>query len=76
MSTYLSTGLVDQLDAAQTVVDQHLAGCATCRTDKPCYDRLEAERLFLRYGKLPRRTPGLTGAGARTRTGFGWFQGP
>ena len=73
---YLSDKAPDQLGVAQQVIDWHLAECAVCRNDQPCHDRAEAERVFTRYGRLPRRTPGLTGAGGRIRPGFGWFASP
>ncbi|MDG4767473.1 hypothetical protein O7632_25770 [Solwaraspora sp. WMMD406] len=71
-ATYLSTEALDRLNSAQQVVNKHLLECSTCGTNRLCYDRIEAERVFLRYGRLPRRTPGLTGTAATKRTGLTW----
>lgn len=60
MTTYLAQVVRDQLDAAQEVINHHISGCARCGANRPCYDRIEAERVFVRYGRLPHRTPGLT----------------
>jgi hypothetical protein len=40
---------------------------------EPCERRREAQRLFVRYGQLPCRTPGLTFADAAHWSPFGWF---
>ncbi|MBX7265544.1 hypothetical protein KIF24_05455 [Micromonospora sp. Llam7] len=60
MAVYLSAAILDELAAAQTTINQHVTGCARCGTNNLCYDRIEAERVFLRYDRLPHRTPGLT----------------
>ncbi|WP_020216751.1 hypothetical protein [Salinispora cortesiana] len=74
-TTYLSTEALAHLACAQQTIEEHLLRCRTCGTNRPCYNRIEAERVFLRYGRLPRRTPGLTGAATR-RPGLGWFHCP
>ncbi|MEH1013452.1 hypothetical protein V6U90_10095 [Micromonospora sp. CPCC 206060] len=77
MSTiYLGTEALDHLSSAQRTLEEHLLTCGACGTNRPCYDRIEAERVFLRYGRLPRRTPGLIGGAAVRRPGFGWFHRP
>jgi hypothetical protein len=60
MAVYLSVEARRVLDAAQALINNHLVECAKCRSNRPCYDRIEAERVFIRFGRLPRRTPGLT----------------
>jgi hypothetical protein len=75
---YLSAAVVDQLAEAQMVIDMHLpfsrgGVCGLCHEADPCRLRTEAERLFLRYGRLPRRTPGLTFADVSRSSGGGWF---
>jgi hypothetical protein len=71
-TTYLGTVAREQLDQAQAVVDQHIVSCVACGTNRPCYDRIEAERVFLRYDRLPRRTPGLTTP--QDASGFTWLR--
>jgi len=70
---YLSCEANERLTVAQRVVDEHLVECGACAVDLPCFDRIEAERVFLSYGRLPRRTPGLAGTAVWRRPGFGWF---
>lgn len=62
--TYLSAAVVDRLAEAQRLVDLHLVlsrmgRCRLCQQLDPCDRRVAAERFMLRYGRLPRRTPGL-----------------
>jgi len=76
--TYLSAAVLDQLGQAQTVIDVHLTSsrsgrCGLRQQPEPCQQRVEAERLFARYGRLPRRTPGLTFADASRWPDGGWF---
>jgi len=81
--TYLSAAVIDQLGQAQMVIDRHLTFsrsgvCGLCNEADPCALRTEAEQLFARYGRLPRRTPGLTFADVSQwsggcTTGFGWL---
>jgi hypothetical protein len=59
-TVYLGAVARDQLDQAQAVIEQHLVACAVCGTNKPCEERTAAEQIFMRYGHLPRRRPGLT----------------
>lgn len=78
-TTYLSAAVLRELAEAQTVIDMHLTFsrsgvCGLCREADPCRQRLEAQQLFTRYGKLPQRTPGLTFADASRWSG-GWFAG-
>jgi hypothetical protein len=72
-TTYLARGVLDELDQAQAVIDRHLVGCVVCGTSRPCDERRVADRVFLRYERLPRRRPGLAGAGTYTPARFGWF---
>jgi hypothetical protein len=60
MAVYLSAAVVEQLAKAQAVIDEHIVSCATCGANRPCAERREAEGVFLRYGRLPRRKPGRT----------------
>jgi hypothetical protein len=60
MAVYLSAAGLEQLTEAQAVIDEHTVSCATCGTNRPCAERREAEAVFLRYGRLPRRKPGRT----------------
>lgn len=71
MSTYLGQAALDQLSAAQAVIDDHLVSCLACSSSRPCVERRDAEATFLRYGGLPRRKPGLTRSA--TTPGFGWL---
>jgi hypothetical protein len=73
MTTYLSAVALDQLAQAQAVIDQHIVSCAVCGTSQPCAERREAEAVFLRYGRLPKRTAGLTTAERNSRPGFSWL---
>ena len=71
-TTYIGQAAADRLAAAQAVIDRHLVSCDACGSNRPCSERFEADKVFAGYGRLPRRTPGLTGpmlAGAR----FRWF---
>lgn len=72
-TTYLAQSAEDQLAKAQDVIDQHLVACAVCGTHKPCTARTEAEGVFGRYGRLPRRTPGLTRREGQ-RPSFMWLK--
>lgn len=68
MSVYVSRGAVDQICAelrgAQIQLNYHavdLAGrCVRCATSGPCRYRLDAERRFAAYHRLPERLPGAT----------------
>jgi hypothetical protein len=64
--TYLSSGVLEQLDRAQDELERHLVStlgghCRTCGEQEPCPGRLAAGQTFARYGRLPRRTPGEAG---------------
>jgi len=77
--TYLSSAVLAQLARAQTVIDMHvtfsrLGRCGLCEQPEPCDRREEAQSLFVRYGRLPRRKPGLTFATASRWPVGGWFQ--
>ena len=73
---------LERLDQAQAVVDRHIASgldgrCLACGQEEPCPARAHASATFAEYGRLPRRTPGLTGSGTKRvpgGDGFGWFQ--
>jgi hypothetical protein len=61
---YLSRAAVDELVQAQAELDAHLPSgsdgrCLRCREEIPCRTRERATLTFLRYGVLPKRTPGL-----------------
>jgi hypothetical protein len=73
MTTYVAAAGLATLDDAQAVIDRHLIACVVCAGNKPCGERREAEAVFLRAGRLPRRTPGLAGGSALTPAAFGWF---
>lgn len=77
-ATYLAGAVLEQLAEAQVVIDMHLtfsrAGrCWLCDETEPCSRRIEAQQLFVHYGRLPRRTPGLTFADASRWSSTGWF---
>jgi hypothetical protein len=64
-TTYLSTTALQQLEAAQAAVDEHLrmnvAGrCLRRGEPSPCPVLPSANATFARYGRLPRRRPGVT----------------
>lgn len=70
MSTYLAGNALDQLDRAQAVVDRHVATapngrCLACGQAEPCRARAVASAVFARYGRLPRRRPGLASRALR-----------
>lgn len=80
VATYLSSTVLAQLAEAQTVIDMHLTFsrsgvCGLCKEADPCARRVVAEQLFARYGRLPRRTPGLTFADTSRWSAGGWFEG-
>jgi hypothetical protein len=62
---YLSNIALEQLDRAQVVIDRYVVSCAVCGTNQPYAERQEAEQVFARCGRLPRRTPGLTRPAAK-----------
>jgi hypothetical protein len=72
-TTYLASTALEELDKAQAVIDRHLTTCLVCGTSQPCVDRREAEAVFLRYERLPRRTAGLTTARPSSWPGFQWL---
>jgi hypothetical protein len=79
-TTYLSSGALERLDQAQAVMDRHgkstAAGhCLACGQQEPCVARRTAESTFTRYGRLPRRTPGLSVPVDLGAPNFGWFAG-
>lgn len=64
-AVYLSAAVVDQLTAAQGVIDEHATAsasgyCLRCHRVGPCPTSEHAAATFARYGRLPRRTPGAT----------------
>ncbi|MEU5552850.1 hypothetical protein ABZ738_24035 [Micromonospora sp. NPDC047793] len=64
-AVYLSAAVVDQLTAAQRVLDEHITSsasgyCQRCHLVGPCSANDQAVATFTRYGRLPRRTPGAT----------------
>lgn len=81
-TTYLSHTVLEQLDQAQTEIDRHVttnaAGhCVTCGEQEPCRTRASANEIFVRFGRLPQRRPGLAGVltTAAARTNVDWFHG-
>ncbi len=78
---YLSNAALDQLDHAQTELDHHIATgrdgrCLACGGPEPCPARIRAAETLARYGRLPRRRPGLASRGMRAPRGSGWFDLP
>jgi hypothetical protein len=73
VSTYVAATGLAQLDHAQAVIDRHLISCLVCGTNRPCRERRDAEAVFMRTGRLPRRTPGLAGGSTMTPATFSWF---
>jgi hypothetical protein len=71
-TTYLARVAVDEMDRAQAVIDQHLVACGLCGGNRLCDPRREAELVFARYGRLPRRRPGAVGATVFALSGGGW----
>jgi len=64
-TVYLAATALDQLRAAQAVLDRHLTTattttCRACGRPDPCPDREHATATFVRFRRLPRRTPGAT----------------
>jgi hypothetical protein len=83
MTTYLSGTALVQLDHAQAELERHLVTgvdgrCASCRELEPCGARVQLHAVFAQYGRLPKRTAGVTRAGLR-RSGSAdtgsWFGG-
>jgi hypothetical protein len=69
-TTYLARNALDRLRAAQAVVDWHAASgvdgrCLRCGQPEPCRSRIAASAVFARYGRLPRRRPGLASRALR-----------
>jgi hypothetical protein len=63
MSVYLATTVRQWLDQAQFLLEQHISRtgrCTACGEPEPCGTTVEAQKLMARYGRLPRRRPGLT----------------
>ncbi len=60
-AAYLAQTALEYLDQAQDMIVRHLVGCPLCSGNRPCDERLAAEQLFLRYGCLPKRQPGVLG---------------
>jgi hypothetical protein len=63
-TTYLAGTALDALHRAQAALDAHMASgadgrCLCCHAEVPCAAREAASRTFARYGRLPRRRPGL-----------------
>jgi len=75
-TTYLGQAAFDQLAAAQQVIDVHLVRCPACATTRLCPGRAGAEHVFARYGRLPRRTPGLTRDGSSKLPHSDWLRRP
>jgi len=75
-TTYLGRAALDQLATAQQVIDRHLVRCAACASARACPDRAEAEHVFARYRRLPRRRPGLTGEGSWKQPSYDWLRQP
>lgn len=76
-STYLTRAAMEQVNHAQVELERHLvtgiAGrCVTCGQPEPCSGRATAAATFARYGRLPRRRPGMTTVNSTASTGT-WF---
>lgn len=74
MTTYVAASGLVTLDAAQAVIDRHLIACVVCGTNRPCGERREAEAVFVRAGRLPRRKPMLAGGPLLATTTFDGFR--
>jgi hypothetical protein len=74
VANYLTSAAIDQIDHAQAVINHHLADCLECCANRPCTGRREADAVFARYQRLPRRTPGLSGAGKLGGNPVNWFR--
>ncbi|WP_050591241.1 hypothetical protein [Salinispora mooreana] len=79
-TTYLTQAAMEQVNHAQVELERHLvtsiAGrCLTCRQIEPCSGRATAEATFARYGRLPRRRPGMTTVNSTAST-WTWFTRP
>jgi hypothetical protein len=82
-TTYLAHAVLEQLHRAQDEIDRHLATgpdgrCLACGDVEPCSARSAAGAIFARYGRLPRRRPGLAEGGDRRSVATpgawaGWF---
>ncbi len=64
-TVYLSAAVIDQLAAAQRMLDEHVSSsasgyCLRCYLVGPCPANEQAAATFTRYGRLPRRRPGAT----------------
>jgi hypothetical protein len=75
VTTYLSGAALNQLQEAQAELEQHLVSgadgrCICCRELEPCASRQRVHALFTQYGRLPRRTAGMTKAGLRRVAAF------
>ncbi len=67
---YLAEAALEQLDKAQAELEKHLVTrpdgrCATCGEMEPCRPRVRMHAVFALYGRLPKRTPGVTRVGLR-----------
>lgn len=79
-TTYLSHAARERLDRAQADLDRHRVSaldgnCLACHQPEPCPARRAADMTFGRYGRLPRRRPGLTSTAGTASAGFLWFRG-
>jgi hypothetical protein len=72
---------LEHLDRAQAELERHLVTgldgrCTGCRQVEPCAERARIEAVFIEYGRLPKRRPGVTRAGIRqieTTDRRSWF---
>jgi hypothetical protein len=80
-TTYLSTYVLRKLERAQEELNRHLVSgadgrCLTCGEVEPCRRRELVGTVFAKYGRMPRREPGITREAAvkrAARAKFGWF---
>ena len=74
---YLAASARKRLEAAQAALDQHIAAtdgrCVRCGALEPCMARAAAEAIFVRYRRLPVRTPGRTLNAAISQQNFAWL---
>jgi hypothetical protein len=79
-TTYLTQAAMEQVDHAQAELERHLVTgidgrCVTCQQTEPCSGRASAGATFARYGRLPRRRPGMTTVNPTAST-WTWFTRP
>ena len=74
MTIYIAAVGLEKLTYAQNTIESHLLECMACSSNQPCPERKDAEEVFSRCGRLPRRKPGLAGGAALTHVRFDGFK--